>query len=213
MWQLDEHAWLPQERALPILEGAVFVLFFRGYLREFDRLPLGAWGWWLVIVALSIALAAFLRFRLELTRKVLAAGVLIAFLVEIPLSRYGTAAWPLSRKMAGYATSTLVQFFHFLSLYLATWIPCLFPLSFAKPLRRILLAVACLYLLCDYEYFRQTGGHVLAGHIAMFFGRDSLKHIGLAPGWWKQPLASFVQLASLMIGANLLAGKVDGASR
>jgi len=198
---------------LPLLEGLVFVLFFRGYLREFDRLPLGAWGWWLGIAALLVALACVLRIWPDATRKILAAGIFGLFLVEIPLSRYGTAAWPLSRKMAGYGTAILIQLFHFLSLYMVTWIPCLCGGSFARWLRRSLFIVLCLFLLCDSEYFRQTGGHVQAGHIMMFFGRDSLRHIGLAYGWWKLPLASLLQLASLAVGANLLAEKVADATR
>ena len=203
----------PHGDSLPLLEGLAFVLFFRGYLREFDRLPLGAWCWWLGIAVLLVALACALRIRPNATRKILVAGIFGLFLVEIPLSRYGTAAWPLSRKMAGYGTAILIQLFHFLSLYMVTWIPSLCGGSFARWLRRSLFVVLCLFLLCDSEYFRQTGGHVQAGHIMMFLGRDSLRHIGLACGWWKLPLASLLQLASLVIGANLLAKKVADAAR
>ena len=209
----DEQILFRQGAALPILEGAAFVLFFRGYLREFDRLPLGDWGWWCAVVVFLLALAWGVRLRPELTRKVLTSAILMAAFAQVLLSRYGTAAWPLSRKMAGYATSIMIHFFHFLSLYLMTWIPCLFRIPFVKPLRRSLLAGFCLFLLCDYEYFRQTGGHVQVGHIAMFFGRDSMRHIGLAPQWWRQPLLSLIQLATLLASARLLAGKVDRAVR
>jgi hypothetical protein len=179
---------LPRLAILAAAEFLLFLFLFEPFLKEFRlRSDYSVLEVFAFIFSAVTALCFFRRWGwdwMRWMRPTLACCALLNWAAAV----YSSGNWPIEKKAAGYLAVWLLYFFHMLSLYTATWLPCMrFQGNRGLWIHWTLIASVGTFLVVDFEYFRLSGNHVGIGYILLFFEPDTIAHMGVQAGFWIVP--------------------------